>query len=93
MEIEYDDEKRTATLEQRGLDFADAPKIFEGPHLTLEDDRMNYGESRFQTVGHLDGRMVMVVWTDRGSARRIFSMRKCNDREQDRYRGRLDRSG
>jgi uncharacterized protein (DUF4415 family) len=30
------------------------------------------------TVGHLDGRMVMVVWTQRGSARRIISMRECN---------------
>jgi uncharacterized DUF497 family protein len=34
--------------------------------------------------------MVTVVWTPRGNARRIISMRKCNDREQARYRDRLE---
>jgi uncharacterized protein len=44
-----------------------------------------------QTVGHLAGRMMMVVWTPRGKkTRRIISMRKCNEREQARYRDRLE---
>jgi uncharacterized DUF497 family protein len=33
------------------------------------------------TVGVLDGRMVILVWTPRGEARRIISMRKANERE------------
>ncbi len=37
------------------------------------------------TVGTLDGRMVVMVWTTRGEARRIISMRKANEREQARY--------
>jgi uncharacterized DUF497 family protein len=36
------------------------------------------------------GRMVMVVWVQRRGARHIVSMRKCNDREQGRYRHRLE---
>jgi uncharacterized DUF497 family protein len=36
-------------------------------------------------VGFLDGRMVVVAWTPRGEARRIISMRKANEREQERF--------
>ena len=63
MEIEYDDRKRALTLEHRGLDFADATLVLEGDSFTVEDDRQDYGEQRFQTVGPLDGKIVMVVWT------------------------------
>jgi uncharacterized DUF497 family protein len=31
MEISYDPAKRAATLEERGLDFVDAPEVFSGP--------------------------------------------------------------
>ena len=33
----------------------------------------------------LDGRLTMVVWTRRGTARRVISMRYCNEREQKRF--------
>ena len=86
MEIEFDPDKRQATLEHRGLDMACAAEVFAGPSLTVEDDRQNYGEVRFITIGRLDGRMVVVVWTSRGENRRIISMRKANEREQAAYR-------
>ena len=85
MEIEYDDEKRALTLKHRGLDFVHADRVFEGATLTLEDDRVDYGETRYQTIGQLDGRVVMVVWTPRDTARRIISMRECNAREREAY--------
>lgn len=93
MEIEFDEEKRRRTLEQRGLDFADALIVFQGDEFTLSDDRRNYGEARFLTVGFLEHRMVIIVWTPRGENRRIISMRKCNAREQDEFGRRLDRPG
>jgi uncharacterized protein len=91
MDIEFDEAKRQTTLAQRGLDFADALTLFEAPSFTLTDDRKNYGEERFLTVGFLNSRMVIVVWTPRGETRRIISMRKCNAREQDEFGRRLDR--
>ena len=69
---------------------AEAEAIFEGATITIEDDRRDYGEIRFITVGFLEGRMVVVVWTPRGAARRIISLRKANDREQALYGPRLD---
>lgn len=90
MTIEFDPDKRQLTLDQRGLDMAQAGEVLDGTTLTIVDDRKDYGEPRFITVGRLDGRMVVVVWTPRGAARRIISMRKANDREQALYGPRLD---
>lgn len=85
MQIEFDSAKRQETLEERGLDMADAAEVFEGDHLTVEDARFDYGEVRNITVGFLAGRMVVLAWTLRGEACRIISMRKANDREQKAY--------
>ncbi len=41
----------------------------------------DYGEPRFVSAGRLSGRIVIIVWTPRGKARRIISMRKANERE------------
>jgi uncharacterized DUF497 family protein len=90
LKISYDTAKRDLTLAERGLDFEDAPKVFAEPHLSLEDDRKDYGEVRLITFGWLDGRMVVLVWTPRDDSRRIISMRKANDDEIDRYKASLE---
>lgn len=83
--IVFDPAKRDRTLRERGLDFARCGEVFTAPHDTRQDTRQAYGETRRVTTGFLDGRMVVVVRTDRGGARRIISLRKANDREQARY--------
>ncbi|MGK5027739.1 BrnT family toxin [Janthinobacterium sp. RB2R34] len=85
MRITFDAVKRDKTLSERGLDFARARDIFEGLTITMPDQRQEYGEARFITAGWLDERIVIVVWTPRGLARRIISMRKANEREIARY--------
>ena len=89
MEISFDPAKREKTLRERGLDFADAGEVFFGPTYTLLDDRLEYPEPRYQTFGLLAERLVMVVWTESDTGRRIISMRKANEREQARFRQRL----
>ena len=64
---------------------ARADDVFVDDTLTVEDDRRDYGEDRFITVGFLDGTMVVLVWTPRGEAYRIISMRKTNERERALY--------
>lgn len=81
MHIEFDQAKRAITLQERGLDFADANQVFDAPNATRQDARKDYGEPRYQTIGLLRGRAVIVVWTPRGTARRIISMRYCHDSE------------
>lgn len=83
--ITFDPAKREWTLRERGLDFLDADKVFDGLKLEFPDERRNYGELRMITVGYLRRRMVTVCWTPRGNARHVFSMRKVNDREKAKY--------
>jgi len=90
MAIEFDPQKRAATLEARGLDMADTAEVFDGPHMTFPDVRFDYAEERFVTVGFMGGRMVVLAWTHRGRARRIISLRKANDREQRKFAEQLD---
>ena len=85
MRIEFDTAKRSATLKARGFDMARAGEVLAGATLTVEDDRQNYGEDRFITIGFLDARMVVLVWTRRDGAYRIISMRKANERERTLY--------
>ena len=89
MRITCDPAKRLQTLRERGLDMRRAGEVFAGLHLTRLDDRFDYGETRYDTVGWLDSRLVVFVWTPRGSARRIISMRHCHEREAKRLRPHL----
>lgn len=85
MEISYDPAKRARTIALRGIDIADAGEVLSGPCITSVDDRFDYGEPRFITVGFLRGRMVLVAWTPRNDTLRIISTRKAYDREIARY--------
>ena len=85
MAIAYDPAKRDWTLRERGLDFEHAEAVFAGPTFDRLDDRRDYGERRVITFGMLQDRMVVLVWTPRGGARHIISMRKANEREQAHY--------
>jgi uncharacterized DUF497 family protein len=69
-------------LRERGLDFERSKEVFAGLTIDIRDLRRDYGEPRTNSVGHLDGRMVIACWTPRGEARHIISMRKTNDREK-----------
>ncbi len=89
MKISYDPAKRAKTLQERGVDFDDVGQVFAGLHMTQEDMRFAYAERRFQTYGLLGDRLVVVVWSETDDGRRVISMRKCNDREQARYRQQL----
>ena len=83
MKIEYGPQKRQETLDDRGIDFEDAPAVFcSSRKITWRDNRQDYGEERLITMGELAGRLVIVVHTERDNATRIISMRKANEREK-----------
>lgn len=85
MVITFDPAKRDRTLAERGLDFAEAEQVLDGVKFQFVDERQDYGEERITTVGFLNERMVVAIWTRRGEDRHIISMRKANEREQKKY--------
>src|SRR6478672_4852924 len=85
-EIEFDPVKRRLTLEHRGSTWR-AGEVFEGPTFTIPNNRRDYGELHAITAGFLDGRMVVLVWTSRGEARRNEESQCPGDRELPRKAG------
>lgn len=86
MKVEFDPAKREWTLRERGLDFLKCADLIVAEQFTQEDDRRAYPERRFLTYAMLDDRLVMFAWTPTLTGIRVFSMRKCNDREQRKFR-------
>ena len=84
MNFEWDEEKSRRNLEKHSLHFGDAELVFSGRTITFKDDRNDYGENRFITLGELKNRVVIIVHTQRSILTRIISMRKANEREQAR---------
>jgi hypothetical protein len=82
MRFTWSDAKRKRNVEQHGLDFVDAPRVFDGPTYTYEDDRFDYSEQRFVTLGILDEFVVSIVHTETSRVIRIISLRKATKHEQ-----------
>jgi len=86
MQFEWDERKRKTNIRKHGFDFRDAVKIFNFPMLVASDDRFDYGEDRWVGVGMLEGRTVVVIFTERGvDTIRIISMMKALTYERIRY--------
>lgn len=85
MEFTWSESKRKLNLKNHGLDFVDAPRVFEGVTFTYEDDRFSYGEQRFATLGLLAGIPVSIVHTESEHEIRIISFRKASQREAQIY--------
>ena len=93
MEIEFDENKRLSNLAKHGLDFLDAPDVFAGEFVQIEDLRQYDSERRYQVLGYLRGRRVCLVWTPRGVVRRIITMRYAHAEEHEHHLGSIDQSG
>jgi uncharacterized DUF497 family protein len=85
--FEWDEEKSDRTFEERGFDFEFASWVFDGIHLERDDLGHSATERRFVVIGEVDGIVLRVVWTPRGTSRRILSARTASLREERRYRG------
>ena len=59
--------------------------MFGGDELTRRDIRFDYGEPRFVTAGYLAGPHCGLVWTPRGSAIHIISMRHAHAKEERKW--------
>ena len=82
MRFSWDEKKRRSNLKDHGLDFVDAPRVFEGPTFTFEDDRFAYGEQRFVTLGFLADIAVSLVHTETPSRIHVISFRKATRHEE-----------
>ena len=82
MQFTWDKRKRQANRKRHGIDFADAAQVFNGPTFTFEDDREDYGEQRWVTLGLLGAKVVVIVHTETEDQIHVISMREGDKDEQ-----------
>jgi len=85
MRFTWSEAKRKLNLHTHGLDFVDAARVFDGPTFTFEDDRFEYSEQRFISLGLLDDFVVSIVHTESTRQIRVISFRKATKHEQAIY--------
>ncbi len=89
--FDWDRNKEAQNIRKHRIDFTTASLICEGPIIERIDERRDYGEQRIITTGEIDGRLMVVVSTWRGTNRRLISARKANLREKRRFEAEIHR--
>ncbi len=86
MQFEWDDSKNERNIATHGIDFGDVEAMFGYLLLTSLDERFDYGEDRWVSIGMLGPGYAVVIWTERDAAIiRIISARRANKDERQRY--------
>jgi uncharacterized DUF497 family protein len=87
LEFEWDLRKARSNLAKHGVAFEEASTIFgDSLSLTIPDPEHSYMERRHITMGTaFNGKMLVVVHTDRGDNIRIISARRASRRERKFY--------
>jgi len=86
--LEWDATKAELNLRKHGIDFEDAAHVFlDWNRLECFDDREDYDEDRWATIGRVDTAILYVVYTVRNADTiRIISARQANASERQKYR-------
>lgn len=82
VEFVWDPAKNAANFAKHGIRFEDAAELFRLRYVRSLDGRWNYGEPRLVARGVIGDAWIVVVYTDRGRARRIISARFANRKER-----------
>jgi uncharacterized DUF497 family protein len=87
----WDTTKEASNVRKHGLDFSMAARAFSDPFALTEQDRIENGELRWQTIASLDGQIILLIahtWEDDEDDAehvRIISARAANKREKENY--------
>jgi uncharacterized protein len=85
MKFSWDENKRLATIADRGLDFIRARRFFDGRPVVHQPSPRN-DEDRWKSTIEMEGEFYTVVWLWRGETRYVISMRRAPGQEIKKYR-------
>ncbi|MFZ4504561.1 MAG: BrnT family toxin [Methylovulum sp.] len=89
--FEWDEVKALRNLRKHGVAFDDALGVFADPFAVMRQDRIEGGELRWQTLGMVEGHLVLLVahtvdeTQDDIELIRIISARPADSKERKRY--------
>ena len=85
--VEWDDNKAAINFTKHGLKFSTAAKVFLDENRYIEIDELHsWDETRYKTIG-LVGKILTVIYTERGENLRLISARRANIEERRTYYG------
>ncbi len=85
MEITFDPRKNERNLRERGLSFEMVEEFDFDSAVYTVDTRKDYGEVRTRALGLIGDKLFALVFTTRGAALRVISLRRANRKERNRY--------
>ncbi|MDI6782082.1 MAG: BrnT family toxin [bacterium] len=87
LKFEWDEKKAEANLKKHGVSFDEATTVFIDPFsITIPDPDHSVDEQRYIDIGSSEsGRVLVVVYTERGTKIRIINCRKATLSEQKLY--------
>lgn len=86
MEYEWDDKKNKQNQAKHGIDFYDAVRVFiDGDRIEWLDNRKDYQEKRYRTVGMVFNVLLAVIYTMRSGRYRLISARRASKHERETY--------
>jgi uncharacterized DUF497 family protein len=87
MRFDWDEAKRRSNLRRHKIDLAAVEKegVFASKTVTKLDDRFEYGERRFITLGLLRGKVIAIAHTETDQVVRLISARKASKYEEKTY--------
>ena len=85
--FKWDEQKETENLKKHGISFQEAKTVFNDPlSVTSSDSLHSIDEERFIDLGlSSQGRLLIVVYTERQQNIRIISCRKATNKERNFY--------
>ena len=86
-EFEWDDEKAISNLKKHGVSFEEGATIFNDPLIaSISDPDHSKEEERYVSIGiSVQGRLLVVVHTEREERIRLISCRKATGTERKAY--------
>jgi uncharacterized protein len=86
MEFEWDENKNRINKLKHDIDFQIAKGVFEDKgRIKAEDNRIDYGETRWISIGKAFNLILVIVYTIRDAKIRIISARIASKKERDQY--------
>lgn len=86
--FEWDENKAKKVLEEHNLTFEEACTVFfDVNEVTMSDNRFDYGEHRYITIGmSYKARLLVVAWMQRDENIRLITAMKAEGKHEKRYR-------
>ncbi len=88
--FEWDENKAASNLKKHKISFDEAVLVFDDPFVFTEQDRIENGEYRWQSIGMISGFLfILVAHTihvdETSEIIRIISARRADKKERERY--------